>query len=48
MVRNTTYKLIYDQVKPEKLTNDLTVYEKCMLSGFAGIMGALASNLFEV
>ncbi len=47
-VRNTAYKVMYDMRKPKKLTNDLTIFEKMTLSGFAGMMGAIASNMFEV
>lgn len=47
-VRNLTYKLIYDRVKPKKPTNDLTYREKAVLSGFAGSLAAIASNPFEV
>lgn len=46
-VRNVTYTAIYEFKKPEKWRNDLTHYEKMVISGFSGVLGALASNAFE-
>jgi len=47
-VRNLVYKVIYDRIKPKKATNDLTPREKAVLSAFAGAIGAIVSNPFEV
>lgn len=47
-VRNLTYKIIYDQVKPAKPTNDLTTREKAVLAGFAGGLAAIVSNPLEL
>lgn len=46
--RNLVYKVIYDRVKPVKPSNDLTPREKAVLSAFAGSIGAIVSNPFEV
>lgn len=46
--RNLTYKVIYDQVKPRKVTNDLTNREKSVLGMFCGAIGAVVSNPFEI
>ncbi len=35
-------------MKPVKLTNDITINEKMGISGISGILGAAASNFFEV
>jgi len=48
LARNLVYKVIYDRIKPKKPTNDLTNREKAVLSGFAGAIGAIVSNPFEV
>lgn len=48
LARNLVYKVIYDRVKPKKATNDLTTREKSVLGAFAGTIGAIASNPFEV
>jgi len=48
IARNLTYKLIYDQVKPVKPTNDLTNREKTVLAAVAGFVGTLVSNPFDV
>ena len=45
--RNVTYKLIYDRIKPKKLTNDLSAYEKSVLGAISGAVGAIAGNMFE-
>lgn len=42
------YKVIYDNVKPRKPTNDLTYDEKKLLAGFAGACGAIVANPFEI
>jgi solute carrier family 25 oxoglutarate transporter 11 len=47
-VRNLVYKMIYDQWKPRKPTNDLTYDEKKLLAGFAGACGAIFANPFEI
>jgi len=47
-VRNLVYKFIYDRKKPVKPTNDLSIREKAVISGFAGFLGALVSNPFEL
>jgi len=46
--RNLVYKVIYDRIKPRKATNDLTTREKSALAAFAGAVGAIVSNPFEV
>jgi len=46
--RNLVYKVIYDRIKPKKATNDLTNREKAVLASFAGAVGAIVSNPFEV
>ena len=46
--RNLVYKVIYDSKKPKKATNDLTYKEKIAISGFAGAVGAIVSNPFEI
>lgn len=46
--RNLVYKVIYDAKKPKKATNDLTYREKMAISGFAGAVGAVVSNPFEI
>ena len=43
-VRNTAYKLMYNVLKPKKLTNDLSARERGILGGIAGVLGAVASN----
>lgn len=48
LTRNLVYKAIYDKIKPKKATNDLTTREKAVLSSFAGAVGAIVSNPFEV
>jgi len=48
LARNLVYKVIYDRVKPKKPSNDLTPREKALLGAFAGAVGAIASNPFEV
>jgi len=48
LTRNLTYKFIYDQVKPVKPTNDLTHREKAVLAGFAGAVGTIVTNPFDV
>ena len=45
--RNITYKIIYDKIKPKKINNDLSAYEKSILGAFSGTIGAIAGNLFE-
>lgn len=47
-VRNLTYKIIYDRKKPSKVTSDLNYYEKMMISGIAGAVGAAATNPLEI
>lgn len=47
-VRNGVYKFLYDRVKPRKPTNDLTYKEKICISGFAGGIGAIVANPFEI
>lgn len=47
LVRNTSYKFIYDRFKPPKPTNDLTHRQKSVISAISGALGALASNAFE-
>lgn len=47
LVRNTVYKILYDLLKPKKITNDLNAKEKGVLGGVAGVVGAIASNPFE-
>lgn len=46
--RNLVYKVIYDRIKPKKASNDLTPKEKALLAAFAGSVGAIVSNPFEV
>jgi solute carrier family 25 oxoglutarate transporter 11 len=46
--RTLVYKVIYDRIKPKKPTNDLTNREKAVLASFAGAVGAIVSNPFEV
>lgn len=46
-MRNTVYKVVYDQRKPRKATNDLTYREKGVIAAFAASLGVLASNFFE-
>jgi len=46
--RNLVYKVIYDRIKPRKPSNDLTGREKALLGAFAGAIGAIVSNPFEV
>jgi len=48
LTRNLVYKVIYDRIKPKKPTNDLTGREKAILAAFAGSVGAIVSNPFEV
>lgn len=47
-VRNFIYKVIYDRVKPVKVTNDLSSYEKACLGSFAGGIAAFLSNPWEL
>lgn len=46
--RNLIYKIIYDIKKPVKATNDLGYREKIAISAFAGAIGAIVSNPFEI
>ena len=46
-VRNAVYKMIYDRAKPAKIRNDLAPSQKSLISGFAGALGAVASNGFS-
>lgn len=48
MVRNLTYKVLYDINKPKKAHNDLTIREKSLIAGVAGGIAAVVSNPFEV
>jgi len=47
-IRNTLYKVIYDRVKPVKVTNDLTHREKATLAGFVGGVSTLITNPLDV
>lgn len=47
IVRNSVYKILYDFLKPRKITNDLNAKERGLLGGLAGIAGAFVSNPFE-
>lgn len=48
MVRNFIYKVIYDQSKPRKKHNDLTIREKSLIASIAGSVAAIAANPFEL
>lgn len=43
-LRNSLYKIIYDQIKPIKPTNDLTKKEKAILSGAVGGIAAYVTS----
>lgn len=47
-IRNTLYKVIYDQVKPIKPSNDLTNREKMVLAGTVGGIAAYLTSPFEL
>lgn len=47
-IRNSLYKIIYDQVKPAKKSNDLTIREKMVLSGFVGGVAAYVTSPFTL
>lgn len=47
-VRNIIYKMIYDAQKPENPNHDLTQRGKNAIAAFAGGVGAIVSNPFEV
>jgi solute carrier family 25 oxoglutarate transporter 11 len=47
-IRNSLYKVIYDEVKPAKARNDLTIKEKMLLSGFVGGIAGYLSSPFEL
>ncbi|CAD8074321.1 unnamed protein product [Paramecium primaurelia] len=47
-IRNFLYKAIYDQVKPVKPFNDLTLREKAVLSGSVGAFAAFVTSPFEL
>jgi hypothetical protein len=45
-IRNTIYYLLYENQKPAKLTNDITIKDKMIISGIAGgIAGLIISPL---
>lgn len=46
--RYSSYKFIYDRVKPPKPFNDLTVREKAVLSGSVGAFAAFITSPFEL
>jgi len=48
MIRNTTYKLIYDKFKPVKPTNDLTHREKGVIAALAGGLGTACMHPLEI
>lgn len=48
LVRNSLYKAIYDEVKPNKPRNDLTYKEKMLLSGFVGGVAAFVTSPLEL
>ncbi len=43
-IRNSLYKIIYDQIKPAKASNDLTIGEKMILAGFVGGTAAYVTS----
>lgn len=47
-IRNTLYKLIYDNTKPVKPTNDLTSREKAVIGGIAGGVAAFMTTPFTL
>lgn len=47
-IRNTLYKIVYDQIKPIKPSNDLTIREKMILSGTVGGIAAFLTSPFEL
>jgi solute carrier family 25 oxoglutarate transporter 11 len=47
-IRNFLYKTIYDNVKPVKPFNDLTLREKALLSGTVGGLAAFITSPFEL
>lgn len=48
LVRNSLYKAVYDQIKPIKPSNDLTIKEKMWLAGAVGGLAALVTSPFEL
>jgi len=47
-LNNFRYKTIYDNVKPVKPFNDLTLREKAALSGGVGGLAAFVTSPFEL
>lgn len=47
-IRNTLYKIFYDQMKPAKPTNDLTNMEKSLLGAFSGGIAAYLTTPFTL
>lgn len=47
MIRNTTYKFIYDKYKPAKLTNDLNHRQKGSIAAFSGGLATLFMHPFD-
>lgn len=47
-VRNTLYKVLYDNFKPIKATNDLTYREKAVIAGIAGGIAAYVTTPFTL
>lgn len=45
-IRNSLYLGMYNQLKPVKMSNDLTNREKALLGGFAGGVAALITTPF--
>lgn len=48
LIRNGIYKIIYDQVKPVKPYNDLTLLEKSELAAFSGGIAAWITTPFAL
>lgn len=48
LIRNLSYKAIYDGVKPVKPFNDLSIREKALLSGAVGGFAAYLTSPFEL
>jgi solute carrier family 25 oxoglutarate transporter 11 len=47
-LRNFLHKIVYDQIKPVKASNDLTTREKAVLAAAVGGLAAYATSPFEL
>ena len=47
-IRNTLYYTVYQSVKPRKMTNDITIKHKMILSGLAGGVAGFLTAPFEL